>query len=537
MKLTVCFILLAIICLAKTDNSKFKSFKRRNLQQASAIRIFVDYSDADNEWKSSTLQNKYIFSKKLMTKTVDFYSLFLKVRDDRRKETYTWPDVQVDSTKTLGGRTVAYDLYTYFKVYNKVDNSFAAAAPLSFDSFGRAIVGYFELNLNAITPSKANMINHFGTFVHEFYHILVFNNELFAKFVNTIGTPIGRSNLVTDSFTLGGKLRIGYKGTNVLNWARTYLNDPNLANVVMENDGGSGSAASHWEHMYWPTDFMSPTDTTPSLHSPLSFNMATDSGWFVVDMTLAEELTYGKNAGPNFQSGTCPSSTTQGFCAAADATAGKISCSPDKRYKAKCYTDPTYSEACYFLFSTAICNIDDATTYGNNVDSAFENLGVDSKCVMTKKLGTETDFQAACSKAICPTSSSITFTFKSGAYCTCSGTVDPNGSSCTGGSGNVKILCPSAIEITDLCNRLLDNKKCPNDCNGNGICLGDFTTTNSRRCFCMYGYTGPGCADSNPNEPETKITTWATATPALLKVSSISTFINSLLALIIFSYL
>lgn len=533
MKLTVCFILFAIICLAKTHSSKFKSNKPRNLQQASPIRIFVDYSDSDNEWKSSTLQNKYIFSKKLMVKTVDFYSLFLKVRDDRRKETYTWPDVQVDDSKTLGGRTVAYDLYAYFKVYNRVDNSFAAATPLSFDNYGRAIVGSFELNLNAITPSKANMINHFGTFVHEFYHILVFNDELFSKFINNVGTPIGRSNLVAD-ITLSGKSRVGYKGTKVLSWARTYLNDPNLANVVMENDGGSGSAGSHWEHMYWPTEFMSPVDTTPSLHSPLSLNMAEDSGWFVVDFNLAEELTYGKNAGAGYQSGTCP--TAQGFCVAADATAGKISCPPDRRYKAKCYTDPTYSEGCYFLFATAFCNIDDAASNGNNVDAAFENLGADSKCVMTKKLGTETDYQAACSKASCATGD-LVFTFKSGASCTCTNGNPNSEVTCTGAGTNAKIKCPPANEFAELCNRLSDGKKCPNDCNGNGLCLGDFSNGNSRRCFCMYGYTGPGCADSNPNELEAKITTWATATPTLLKESSLSTFIMSVLGLTIFAYL
>lgn len=535
MKLTVCFILIAFISLAKTENNGFKSPKGRVLQSGTAIRIFVDYSDADNQWKSSTLQDKYIFSKKLMAKTVDFYSLFLKVRDDRRKDTYTWSDVKVDDSKTLGGRTVAYDLYTYFKAYNRVDNSFAAAAPLSFDSFGRAVVGTFQLNLNAITPSKANMINHFGTFVHEFYHILVFNDELFSRFINAAGTPQGRSNLVVDSITLGGKQRTGYKGTNVLTWAKNYLGDANLGYVLMENDGGSGSAGSHWEHMYWPTEFMSPIDTTPSLHTQLSFNMAVDSGWYVVDLSLAEELTYGKGANNGFQSGACP--TGSGFCTAADATAGKITCSPDRRYKAKCYTDPTYSENCYFLFSTAICSIDDTATYGSNVDASFELLGPDSKCVMTKKLGNEADFQAACSKASCDNSNDLTFTFKSGASCSCPSSKDGQVVNCNGGGTNAKITCPTVSERTDLCQRLSNNKKCPNDCNGNGICLGDFSGSAARRCFCMYGYTGPGCADANLNELESKITTWATATPTLLKKSLISSIMTMLLLSTFFLHL
>ena len=532
MKSFLLLLLVMVSCGTQAQTDSFRNKQPRRSLQSAAMRIFVDYTDSDNQWKSDPLVDKYVFSKKLMKKTIDFYTVFLKVKYP--KETYTIPDVPGDGF-TVKARTMSYDLHTYFKVYNRGDNSFAAAAPLSFDSFGRAIVGYFELNLNAITASKANMINHFGTFVHEFYHILVFNDALFSRFINAAGTPIGRSNLVTDSFTLGGKSRVGYKGTNVLSWAKTYLSDPNLASVVMENDGGSGSAGSHWEHMYWPTDFMSPIDTTPSLHSQLSFNMAVDSGWFVVDLTLAEELTYGKSAGANFQSGGCPS-TAKGFCVAADATSGKISCSPDWRYKAKCYTDPTYSETCYFLFATAFCSIDDAASNGSNVDSAFEYLGVDGRCVMTKKLGNEADYQAACSKPVCG-SNEITYTFKSGATCSCPSSKDDQEATCTGGSTTTKIKCPNTNDRVNLCRRLEDGRKCPNDCNGNGICLGDYDALNSRRCFCMYGFAGPGCADSNPNELESKITTWATVTPAILKDSLLAAVMMPLIAAVMVAYI
>jgi len=124
-----------------------------------------------------------------MEKTKVYYTTVLKVKSPKNE--YTWPDTEVSETKTVKGRTVAYDLWTYFFVYNKDDTGFAAAAPCAYDAdTGRPIVGYFELNLNAIAISPANLINQMGTFVHEFYHILVFNNQLFDKFIDSTGNLV-----------------------------------------------------------------------------------------------------------------------------------------------------------------------------------------------------------------------------------------------------------------------------------------------------------------------------------------------------------
>lgn len=238
-----------------------------------------------------------------MEKTKEYYTHVVKVKNS--KPTYTWPDVTVEDTKPIvvKGRTVEFDLWTYFRAYFKDDSSFAAASPSHQETdTKRTLVGYFELNLKAISPSRSNLINHMGTFVHEFYHIIVFNNALYEMFVDASLQPIGRANLINEAVTVPGSAanRYGYKGPNVLAFAKQHLNDNNLANVVMENDGGAGSAGSHWEHMYWATEFMSPTDTTPSMHSKLSFSMAVDSGWFEIDENYIEKYTYAEGAGAGF---------------------------------------------------------------------------------------------------------------------------------------------------------------------------------------------------------------------------------------------
>lgn len=477
-------IVLLILTLLSCATAN-ESTNRRELQ-ASAMRIFVEYTDSDTKWKSdATLSSKYLFSKKLMERTKAYYTAVLNVKSP--KTSYTWPDTKVSDTKTVTGRTVAYDLWTYFYVYNKDSTGFAAAAPCAFDSdTGRAIVGYFELNLHAISGTKTlDALQFMGTFVHEFYHILVFNSQLFERFRDSSNNVIGTSTLLGTT-TLKTKSRTTYKGSNVLSWAKTYLNFNSLTQIVLENDGGSGSAGSHWEHMYWSTDYMSPIDTRPGYLTGMSLNMAVDSGWFTINNNYVQEAVYGKNAGADIQTDTCPTAAIKGFC----TTANEKSCGPDYTFKANCYTDSTYSEGCYFKWADVFCTVPDGDY---TLDSTYDNLGTTSRCVMTTPQGGSV--APMCAKASCTGTTSVTYTFKNSKTCTCAG----GAPTCT--DATVSVTCPSAGDITDICNGLADANKCPNECNGKGICLGSSTKT----CFCSYGWTGNDCGTASTTETDSAI--------------------------------
>lgn len=51
---------------------------------------------------------------------------------------------------------------------------------------------------------------------------------------------------------------------------------------------------------------------------------------------------------------------------------------------------------------------------------------------------------------------------------------------------NYQLECPN---IADFCNEY--NKRCQDDCNGNGICL------TGARCQCFYGFSGATCGTNN----------------------------------------
>ena len=499
-------LLLILLACGCTLANEFKSRQLQSAASAQTMRIWIDYADSDNQWKNDALKSKYFFSKEIMEKTKQYYAATLMVRN--RKDSYTWPDTDVSATKRVTGRTVSYDLWTYFYVYNKDSTNFAAASPSAFDdTTGRPIVGYFELNLFAINSvNSLGAIQYLGTFVHEFYHILVFNSFLYDKFRDDSNQLIPKSNLI-GSVTLGGKTRQTYKGPNVVNWAKTYLNFNGLTQIVMENDGGSGSEGSHWEHRYWMTDFMCPIDTRPTLLTALSLKMAVDSGWFTLNMNYVEEMEYGKNQGIDIQTDSCPTSAIRGYC----TTPEERSCSPDWMYKARCYTDTTYSENCYFKWGDVFCTVPNGD-YGDYLDKTYDNLGDTSRCVMSTVTGGSA--LPRCAKTSCSGTTSVTYTFTGSKTCTCTSA----SSTPTCSDAAISVTCPSAGNIADLCTRLQDANRCPGDCSGKGICLG---ANGAKICYCNYGWKGNDCNTANSDETSTTITNTPEDTTAKLRFAQL----------------
>lgn len=482
-------VLVGVFCLL----ADLASAEQRQLQSVAPIRIILETTAMDKKFSPGVAGfQQYVFSKQIITRVVKYYSLVLKVINPKQTNTRTKIDSD-DGTSVPGGSFEA-DLFTVFYCYMKSDTTFASAAPQDFDSpSGRPISGIFNLNLNQISPSISNALAHYGTFVHEFYHILVLNSQLYESFINAQGTKIGLANVMETYTDSRGKQRTKYVLANSksIQYARELLNDPNLNELLFEEGGGDGSAGSHWEYDFWPNDFMSATDTMPSLLSKLSLGMAEDSGWFQVDYSYSENLVYGKNAGANFQNlDVCPGARSPipaGFCAAADQ--GKTFCSPDYRYKATCSLDQTFNrDGCTFLAGSMYCSVP-SDDYANKSDPSVDNIGVASRCISGGKSGTVDN--GYCARAICNSQgTSVELRFSGGISCSC------DSSQATQACGSLTIKCP---DLSVLCPTLDTNKRgCPNDCLGRGFCLG--VTDGSAKCFCAFGYKGTDCGEINSDE-------------------------------------
>ena len=78
--------------------------------------------------------------------------------------------------------------------------------------------------------------------MHEFTHALGFSTGLFSSYRDSTG-----GFYPTSAFPSTNSVFTGVATPRVLSWARNYFACSSLPAMPLENDGGAGTAGSHWE--------------------------------------------------------------------------------------------------------------------------------------------------------------------------------------------------------------------------------------------------------------------------------------------------
>jgi len=143
------------------------------------------------------------------------------------------------------------------------------------------------------------------TGIHEMAHALGFSKSLYSSYWNA----------ETQDFYEQVTIRTNDRGTlqtkmvlpNVLNWARNHFGCAELDGVEVEDQGGTGTAESHWEMRLYMDEVMKGVDTYPEQYSEvtgLTLSLFKDMGWYQVEMSAARPAKWGKQAGCDFVYGT-----------------------------------------------------------------------------------------------------------------------------------------------------------------------------------------------------------------------------------------
>jgi leishmanolysin len=53
--------------------------------------------------------------------------------------------------------------------------------------------------------------------------------------------------------------------------------------VPLEDEGGNGSAGSHWDKVFLPLEFMNPTIESPGTISEFTITFLRATGWYNID--------------------------------------------------------------------------------------------------------------------------------------------------------------------------------------------------------------------------------------------------------------
>ena len=301
-----------------------------------SISFFIDYTQMNyNAYGTSDYRN---FIKNSINSTIKVFSELLKVKRSGRISINNPAGcsrkiTRYDSSITTG---VDYDIILIPIIDPTLEDGVDAAASACYlSSDNRPIMGYVLLNQN-YSYKKTNA-QQFLTMLllHEITHVLVFSDDLFDYF---------QYSDVTTTQTINGISRTLIQTPKVLSIASQHFGCSSITGIELENQGGEGSAGSHWEARIMLGDYMISTDYPEIVISDISLALFEDSGWYQVNYYTGGLFRFGKGQGCKFLESTCVSSGESNFewdfC--------------DESYESKCTSNNLNRGFCYMRIYSSL---------------------------------------------------------------------------------------------------------------------------------------------------------------------------------------
>ena len=292
------------------NNSLVKNNTNRRLDTYHPISFFIDYTQME---KDSIGDSTYInFLKSAINSTLEIFENLIKVKRTEKLvfntslncyEKIKYYDNQLTTTG------VDYDIVLIPIIDPTLGDGVDAAASACYlnndNTNNRPIMGFVLLNSN-YSYTKNNAKDYLTMLLlHEISHVLVFSNSLFDLF-NIEGN-------VTTTKIINGIERTLIKTPKVKNIASQHFNCSSIDGVEIENQGGKGSAGSHWEARVMLGDYMISTDYPEIVISDITLALFEDSGWYEVNYYTGGLFRFGKGQGCKFLNSSCITSSKSNF--------------------------------------------------------------------------------------------------------------------------------------------------------------------------------------------------------------------------------
>jgi hypothetical protein len=353
------------------------------------------------------------------------------------------------------------DLILFFTVSstNEAYQAYSNICAISSES-RRPMIGYINFYLPSDDIQKESVESRMRTLIHESFHILAFSPYLYDKF------PISSEQTYKITETANGTKLYKFVTPGLVQYARNYFGCNSLDGVALEDEGKSGSLNSHFEKKFLGNEIMTGQYSSNQIISNFTLNFLNDIGWYKVDLSLAEPLSWGSGKGCSFLQSSCDYSFSE-FCQATDGEG----CTSDFSSKSSCVTS-SLSNKCGFrdFAQTKMCS----SSSGLISTSSFENASYKSKCFLTSEFGSKS---SGCYESTCLDQSTIQVKIQEEYFNCTSSEQSHTYKSLTIKCPDPSIFCKSVVT------------KCPNDCSGKGSCLGNGT------CKCNAFYKGSGCQE------------------------------------------
>eukprot|EP00118_Oscarella_pearsei_P007970 m.40098 g.40098 ORF g.40098 m.40098 type:complete len:2143 (+) comp32899_c1_seq1:130-6558(+) len=417
----------------------------------------------------------------------------------------------------------------------------------------RPIVGNLNICPNRVSYLEKDYYWQVQYLIHDIIHVLAFSPNLFGFFHDSTGSPLTPRNPNTG---LPPKLGSGFGWSSKVissgqykNWevasgsisrsaffmvtpkvkeaARNHFNCPTLQGAELESQK---HRFFHWESRLFQGDSLTGQMHRNLVISNITLAVLEDSGWYSVDYSFGQKLTWGKGLGCRFATSSClgyinsqqkSKQPISPFCKTRPS-ASVVTCNVDRSAMAQCnmkdYPNALPSEFQYFTGSGGFSNRTgggdaeadycpyyqnfpvnskqgsscyvESNAPGDNV--ALEDYGVNTKCLnhgrhWSKKAGTLTTKRsltgAGCYQISCALQQLRIWV--GGAWYTCSaaGQEILISKTISGVRHSGSIVCPRFDEVCQ-------GHGCPGDCSHHGRC------TSAKTCVCDPGYFGSNCSQN-----------------------------------------
>jgi len=240
----------------------------------------------------------------------------------------------------------------------------------------RPVAGHTNICPDAISDREREIRSLESTLKHELLHALGFSSSLFAFFRDENGNP--RTQRLEDgkpdinlalqvrqwspktiiNVSRDWKVRKGLKlkethlmvTPRVVQEVRSHFGCPTLEGAELEDQGGDGTALTHWEKRIFQNEAMTGTvNTAAPVYTSMTFALLEDSGWYFPDYSRAQNLSWGKDAGCEFATKSCmeliqSQNSPRLFCNTLMQNGVRTSCTHDMLAVGSCnmvqYSDP-----------------------------------------------------------------------------------------------------------------------------------------------------------------------------------------------------
>ena len=292
----------------ETDSDGFKDFK-----------IYLDLENVKYEIKQLHLEAHEQFFINSMQKAVSVLQSLLRVKPLEKDYQLTNQNLaELNLTKwnqdIFGDQAIAnqksfdtedIDLVIFGQFADLGESTLATASARGFQeegtNIGQPYLGVVKINKNIDYALPNSEIYFQSILVHEFTHILGFSKKFFEEYYHNIYTKRDDDGL----------MRYYLNSSKVLEVAKNYFDCPTIEGVELENQGGEGTAASHWEARILLGEYMNGyAYTEEQVISEFTLAVLEDSGYYKPNYYTGGLMRYGKHKGCAFLTEKCIDKTT-----------------------------------------------------------------------------------------------------------------------------------------------------------------------------------------------------------------------------------